>query len=234
MKSLRISTTLLLVLIGTPGYAATVNFGSLIAPLNITNSPSYLDGFTFNYEMSQQFPDPSTGNLVSPAMCVWDGTYGFGLGVGGDCIGGQIDGSGIYGTTDGTYIVTLELPSTYFSMKYMIATALPPEEEFEPEDVEEMGVDALFMNSLAGTVSGLLSSDLPSGSLAFQGPSFDTIYLNFRPSTTVTEGQEMDAEFGEATMNVYDVTTTIPEPGSLVLMGLGLLGLSGLKLRRRK
>ena len=224
MRNFKICTLLLFVFAAVPAYSTAIDFSKLNGPTSITNSPYDLNGVTFNYVMTDQYP--VTGGLAPVLPCAFDGTTGYQLAAGGNCVGAQIDPDGLYGTTDGLYIIQFSTLFQDFTMSFGIGTNLPDEDVAD----QKYGVDAFFANSFNGSQSAL-TSDLQAGQLTYNHSLFDTVYLYFRPSTVIAD----NALFGESIVGAYDIgVTAVPEPASMVLIGLGLALLGSLRMLKRK
>jgi hypothetical protein len=216
--------------------AATVDFSLLPSPLDITNSPTTLSGVTFRYDMTETFYDEISGTLYSPSPCAFDGTSGFSfLGGANGCVGAQADSGGIIGTTDGSYSLVFDHQMYGLGFSFGLASFLAGYDGEAFPDGQTYGLAAVFyinQGTPEEAIVGVHSVNAASGRLDYIGSSFTSATIYFSPVTPVTDGSPLDSPFGQTLVSIYDVSE-IPEPGPALLVGLGLIGLAGLNLRKR-
>ncbi len=88
-------------------------------------------------------------------------------------------------------------------------------------------------NTLVGTVTGSGVTGSPNGNQGVQGTLYVNISSDLAFDTVVATSSQYAFEFDNIAYDTKDPFQPIPEPGTLLLLGSSLLGLSA-KLRRRR
>jgi hypothetical protein len=224
----------MLALMGSIGLAApiSVDFGSLPQPLNILNTSTAIDGVSFNYD-----PGGDPGN--PPLGCDFD-LGGPGTQITLACVGAQLDTSGLQGTTDGAYVFNFSNTAHTLQFMFGLYSSISP----VPEN-DAFGASAFFFNgpdltdifTLTGD-DGTLACDGAGNCAAifqYSGPAFTQVVLNFTPAGSGGDDLEQLATYGQNIVSVYDLSyEEIPEPGTFILLGVGLAGLGVTKRLRRQ
>src|SRR5689334_4404072 len=157
-------------LAGIPAIAPAtplVDFTVLSGPLNITNnggqnpSVTTLGGVTFSYDPGI---DPQS-QPFGPALCSFDEGQGMSFGGPGGCVGAQVDSGGVFGTTEGNYLLQFIVPTDHFFADMLFVTAVSGEGEIHPTGFYDVG--AIFMLDGEIIPNGIL--DTPFDGVALGG-----------------------------------------------------------------
>jgi len=211
-------TIVLVVMVAGIAAAGVVNFGALSGPVNIT-SPNLtsIDQVTFQYNPQGDVP----GGPIMP-IC------GFDAGAGGTqfnfaCVGAHVDSGGVLGTTEGELVLGFSAGALQLQFDYGLFTLLTPPQDY--------GVAALFFR--ANSLNGLAALTGDVGTFSYFGPLFDQVHLYFSPFDPFNDPATGQPVFGQTLFTVSNMSYSIPEPGTFVLLGSALIGLGWLLRRKR-
>jgi hypothetical protein len=209
-------TIVLVVMVAGIAAAGVVNFGALSGPVNIT-SPNLtsIDQVTFQYNPQGDVP----GGPIMP-LCPFDGTFGMAFGA---CVGAQVDSAGLFGTTEGELVLGFGAGALQLQFDYGLFTLLTPPQDY--------GVAALFFR--ANSLNGLAALTGDVGTFSYLGPAFDQVHLYFSPFDPFNDPTSGQPVFGQTFFSVSNMSYSVPEPGTFVLLGSALIGL-GCLLRRKR
>lgn len=224
MMTRTIKSALILGSMAALAFGDTLNFAGLPGPFNI-NTPSSSNVDMLSSPVTATFIyDPSIPAGTVVANCLFDAVNGtvydfFGVG----CVGAQVDTGGMNGTSDGFYDILFSQPLTIIGFNFGITSfALPA------PDPGDYSLTASFY------LGGTLSDPNPvtvlgvGGRLAYTGPAFDEMQLNFMPIT----GPDVGTPYGQTLVSITSVTDT-PEPGAMLLLVSGLCGIIGSRWFKR-
>lgn len=206
--------------------AAIVDFSSLSAPSlggvgpRDIMSAAYILGppsVSFSYDPTPALP-----------LCIgFNGGEGAGWPfdfVSGGCVAAQVDVSGLNGTTDGVYVLGFASPvyQLSFDVAYLYSVVDPP------PDPADYGVTAVLRNG-GVDIGQYPTLNADHGTFSYVGPAFTEAWLYFSPVTV------SGAPVGQAFVSVDAMSfSEVPEPGSAILLVLGLAGLGVARLKRRQ
>jgi hypothetical protein len=204
-----------------------------IGAQNITTTPTITrltgaSGMTFQYMADPNAFDPAVPGMAG--ACAFDGATGTQWSPG--CVGADVSMSGVYGTTDGSYLFGFGLGAWEVQFSFAISSVLDP----LPLSTDFL-VQGLFYNGVSqnGAIE-FTDQDMTcaagscSGVFDYRGPAFTWAEVYFAPAgqilTDPGTGQPLGHTFGQNILAldtvVYDA---VPEPGTLTLWAIALLGL---------
>jgi hypothetical protein len=226
-----------------------VNFGALPGPADIGQTTSgatliqdsqSIDNVNFSFSSDPAVLDPLNGG----SLCAFDAGLGGLQGVPG-CVGAQVDGSGVYGTTDGSLVLGFASPVYGLDFPYILVgwNGLP--------DGQSFGITAAFFlkGNYVGAAAFTGSAPLPlidntypylysGGDFSIHAgatlPGFDLAVISFSPTYAINSVSGLP-DFGQTTFQISGMTyAATPEPSTLAMLACGALALLLGKLRRSK
>jgi len=214
MKRL-IQTAVLICSLSAIGRAGLVAFSQFDPAENIT------DGFAFTTAV---YPSGETGGVrigyspedISFPPCGFLPGQPTGLQTSFDCVGAEVNSSGIIGTTEGVYTLDFDIPATGLFFNFGMFSILP-----DATIAENPFTVFAFFEEVAGNTSITRSGQTET--LSYVATSGIThAELRFFPSDPSLSSPPA---FGQTIVGISEVQVIVPEPATLILFGAGFAAL---------
>jgi hypothetical protein len=220
---------LLLAVPAVQATSVTVNLGESAQNYTLIGQGAYAPYLPFQYGTYLNTQGACTSG-ASSTSCTLSGTY---TGTTAGYTGGTYDFVTTYAGTGPSELATIsEDPLGFANEDYFVINSVPAGTTMYLDLDETGGPDYSIPIYVGGTFVGGYSVAFVNGACGGTalpgGDPCEQIYVGLTPGATLS-GQVT----GESTFDTSTVTAT-PEPGTLGLLGSGMLGLAGLVGRRRR